>query len=175
MRIWHIDYKQLWLLPIAQFLQAVFPFFIIKYTHDKGVEKLTHYISVDDVLTKQTYLHTYKDALTIDAFKTYNRELGMGFYYYFRKDKFGTSLVMRRDKLKMPTVLYFELHKRQIKHEVNRFLYNLIASWNKDFEFVYIEDFKSANFFIQYGRVYCLDFDNIFVRKNDKIIKLENA
>ena len=175
MRIWHIDYKQLWLLPIAQFLQSVFPCFIIKYTHDKGAEKLTHYIGKYDVLTKQTYLRTYKDTLTIDAFRAYHRELGIGFRHYFKKDKFGTSLVMRRDKLKLPTVLYFALHKQQIVHEVNRYLYTLIASWNKDFEFVYIEDIKSANFFIQYGRVYCLDFDNIFVRKNGKIIKLENA
>ena len=175
MRIWHIDYTERWMLPFAQFFQAMFPCFIIKYTHDKGIEKLTHYISEYEVLTKQAYLRTYKDTLAIDAFNTYRRELGLGFRYYFQHNKSGTSLIMRRDKLKLPTVLYFELHKRKIKHEVHRFLYKLIASWNKDFEFVYIEDFKSANFFIQDGIVYCLDFDNIFVRKNDKIIKLENA
>ena len=175
MRIWHIDYNERWLLPYAQFLQAIFPCFIIKYTHDKGQEKLTHYISIDEVLTKQVYLGTYKDTITIDAFKKYNKELGLGFYHYFIRSKYERFLIMRRDKLKLPTVLYFELNKKKIKHNIHRFLYDLIADLNKGFEFVDINDCKSSNCFIQDGRVYCLDFDDIFVRKNDKIIKLENA
>lgn len=172
MKIVSVPYEKRWKMPYAQLLQKIFPFFIIHYTHIKGQEYVIHWISPKKVLTKQAWIGTAKDWLTLKMWQQY-AELGIDVVEKIKVIFQKRHVIYKRKNLKLINPIYFLFNKKKIYHRICDILSEQTRAMN--LEFVSLSDHRSDNSFIYKGQLYPLDFDDILVLVNGEKCKLEEA
>ena len=172
MRIVSVPYEKRWKMSYAQFLQKLFPFFIIHYTHYKGQEYVIHWISPKKVLTKQGWIGTAKDWLTLKMWQQY-AELDVDLVEKIKVLFSKKHVIYKRKKLKLVNPIYFLFNRKKIYSSISDILSNQIEAMG--FTFVSFSDYRSDNSFVYKGKLYPLDFDDIFVLVNGGESKLEEA